>query len=197
MGDKAEYKSAIRSRKLIREAFIDLLQEKNFDKITVTDIITRADINRGTFYAHYQDKKEIIEQIENEIIAKTREFLGEFRYDNFFKNPLPLLLKITKWLEDDLDFYRILINTRGSGQFLEKLKEVFVKLIETDTDIPERIKKSPQFLIHAHFIAGGIINLYQVWLRGEMDNPLEEISLEISKIFSSYSALTEDCNFKV
>jgi AcrR family transcriptional regulator len=189
MGEKAEYKSAIRSRRLIRQAFVDLMQEKNLDKITVTDIITHADINRGTFYAHYQDTRAVIEQIENEIIEKMLEFLGEFRYKNFFQNPLPLLLKISRWLEEDLEFYRILINSSGSEQFLVKLKNAFVKHMETDSDIPEHIKKTSEFLIRIHFFAGGIINLFQVWFRDEMDNSLNEISLEVSKIITSNSEL--------
>lgn len=191
MGEKAEYKSAIRSRKMIRQAFIELIQEKEFEKITVTDIITRADINRGTFYAHYQDKIAVIEEIENEVIGKTREFISEFRYENFFKNPKPLLLKISSWLEENLEFYQMLVKSRGSEQFLSKLKNILVHEIETDTDIPDPIKKAPQFLIHAHFIAGGTINLYQVWLRGELDTSLEEISLQISAILSNYSGLCD------
>jgi AcrR family transcriptional regulator len=185
MGEKAEYRSAIRSRKLIRQAFVGLLQEKDLEKITVTDIITRADINRGTFYAHYQDINAVIEQIENEIIEKMLEFLAEFRYQNFFQNPLPLLLKISKYLEEDVDFYRILINSNGSEQFLRKLKNNFVQHMKIDTDIPEEIKQSPAFLIRAHFFAGGLVNLYQVWFRGELDISLNEISLELSKIIAS------------
>ena len=185
MSTKAEYRSAIRSRKLIRQAFVELLKEKDLEKITVTDIITRADINRGTFYAHFQDTRAVIEQIENEIIDKMLEFLGEFRYPNFFKNPLPLLLKITRYLEDDLEFYRILINSNGSEQFLDKLKNNFVQQMETDTDIPEEMKHSPAFLIRAHFFAGGLVNLYQVWFRSKMDIPLEDISSELSEIIAS------------
>ena len=84
MGQKAEYRSAIRSRKLIIQAFIELMQEKELEKITVTDIVKRADINRGTFYAHYQDTSAVIEQIGNDIISKLIEFLDEFQYKNFF-----------------------------------------------------------------------------------------------------------------
>ena len=189
MGEKAEYKSAIRSRRLIRQAFVDLMKEKDLEKITVTDIITRADINRGTFYAHYQDTRAVIEQIENEIIAKMLEFLGEFQYKSFFQNPLPLLLKIARWLEADLEFYRILINSRGAEQFLLKLKNIFVKYLETSGDTPEHIKKSPEFFIRINFFAGGITNLYQVWFRGELDSSLNEISLEISKLIISNSVL--------
>ncbi len=45
----------LRTRKTIKEAFVELMEEKGFDAITVKDITTRAGINRGTFYAHYQD----------------------------------------------------------------------------------------------------------------------------------------------
>jgi len=189
MEEKAEYRSSIRSKRLIRQAFVELLQEKEPEKITVTDIITRADINRGTFYAHYQDTRAVIEQIENEIIAKMLEFLSEFRYKNFFQNPLPLLLKITSYLEENLEFYRILINSRGSEQFLIKLKAIFVRHMETDTDIPDEIKRSPDFLIRIHFFAGGLVNLYQVWFRGEVGVSLNEISVEISKIISNSAVM--------
>lgn len=189
MGKKAEYKSSIRSRRLIREAFIDLLKEKDLDKITVTDIVTRADINRGTFYAHYQDIRAVIEQIENEILEKMLEFLSEFKYKSFFENPLPLLLKASRWVEDDLEFYRILINSHGAEQFLEKLKMIFVNYLENDSDAPEHVKRSPEFFIRINFFAGGIINLYQVWFRGDMDCSLNEISLEMSKLIISNSTL--------
>jgi len=189
MGKKAEYKSAIRSRRLIRQAFVDLMKEKKLEKITVTDIVNRADINRGTFYAHYQDTRAVIEQIENEIIEMLLESLGELRYKNFFQNPLPLLLQISSYLEEDLKFYRILINADGAEQFLVRLKDIFVNHMKTDSDIPEHIKNSPEFLIRAHFVAGGIMNLYQVWFRGEMDNSLNEISLEASNIITNGSAI--------
>jgi AcrR family transcriptional regulator len=192
MGKKAEYRSSIRSKRLIRQAFVELLKEEDLEKITVTDIITRADINRGTFYAHYPDTRAVIEQIENEIVEKMLGVLGEFRFQNFFQNPLPLLLKISKYLEDDLEFYRILINSHGSEQFLIKLKDIFVKHMETDTDVPIEIKRSPAFLIRTYFFAGGLVNIYQVWFRGDLNISLDEIALEISKLMSSHSLVSNE-----
>lgn len=184
MEKKAEYKSAIRSRRLILEAFIQLMQEKKIEKITVTDIVKLADINRGTFYAHYQDTRAVIEQIENDIISKMLDFLNEFQYKSFFQNPLPLLLKIARCLEEDLEFYRILINSCGAEQFLIKLKKIFVTYMENDSDIPTQQKNSDEFYVRINFFAGGIINLYQIWFRGETDLSLNDISLEISKFIA-------------
>ena len=87
MGQKAEYRSAIRSRRMIREAYTQLLKEKDLSRITVTDIVKQADLNRATFYAHYPDVRGVTEEIENEIIEKMLEVLKEFRFTNFFHNP--------------------------------------------------------------------------------------------------------------
>lgn len=53
----------IRTHKLIQEAIFDLSKSKDFDAITVSDIAKKATINRATFYAHFQDKYELLESI--------------------------------------------------------------------------------------------------------------------------------------
>lgn len=63
------------------------IYDKDLSKITVTDIITRADLNRATFYAHYPDVLGVTEEIENEIIEKMLDILKEFQFTNFFRNP--------------------------------------------------------------------------------------------------------------
>ncbi|WP_315070114.1 TetR/AcrR family transcriptional regulator [uncultured Clostridium sp.] len=75
----------LRTRQLIREAFSTLLQKKGFDAITIKDIAQKASINRATFYAHYEDKyallEEIIEQAFNKMfpnqILHAQEFTDE------------------------------------------------------------------------------------------------------------------------
>ncbi|PWV95173.1 TetR family transcriptional regulator [Paenibacillus cellulosilyticus] len=53
----------LRTRQLIRESFRALLRSKGFDSITINDIAQRATINRATFYAHYEDKYALLEEI--------------------------------------------------------------------------------------------------------------------------------------
>ncbi len=53
---------------VIREAFFALLREKGFDKLTVTDICKLADINRGTFYLHYEDKYALLNALIDEAL---------------------------------------------------------------------------------------------------------------------------------
>lgn len=60
----------IRTKESIREALVELIEEKGFDSISVKDITTRAKINRGTFYAHYQDKYDLMTKCEEEIMLE-------------------------------------------------------------------------------------------------------------------------------
>ena len=72
----------LRTRQLIKEAFSILLQKKGFDTITVKDIAQIASINRATFYAHYEDKyallEEIIEQAFHKMFPKQVMYAQEF-----------------------------------------------------------------------------------------------------------------------
>ena len=70
---------------MIREVYTQLLKEKDLSKITVTDIVTRADLNRATFYAHYPDVRGVTEEIEDEIIEKMIDVLKEFKFTSFFQ----------------------------------------------------------------------------------------------------------------
>ena len=55
-----------RTRKLIEQAFFELLAEKSFHQISVQDIAERATVNRATFYAHFEDKYELFDQMVHE-----------------------------------------------------------------------------------------------------------------------------------
>lgn len=181
---KAEYRSAIRSRKMIRESFLELLKEKNISKITVTDIVNKADLNRSTFYAHYSDVRAITEEMENEVIDKMIEILKKFEFKSFFNNPTPLLLEVSRFLENNQNTYKILLKVNDAETFLKKLKNEFAKYMLSDTDIPEHLKNSKMVNLRISYFSGGIVNMYQDWFNGKLDCSLNDIALEVSKLLS-------------
>ena len=56
------------TKEKIKAAFIDLVHEKGFEAMTVSDIARRCDINRGTFYLHYVDKYDLMNKLEEEVM---------------------------------------------------------------------------------------------------------------------------------
>ena len=60
----------------IRSAFYELLHEKSYDKITVTAICEKAEINRATFYKHYMNVEDLVDKLQEETINDLAEKLN-------------------------------------------------------------------------------------------------------------------------
>jgi len=67
------YSSAIRSRLMIREALLELMKEKSFDSISISEIMKKADLVRRTFYAHYKTKEDVISMYIDELVCESFE----------------------------------------------------------------------------------------------------------------------------
>jgi AcrR family transcriptional regulator len=185
MSGKAEYRSAVRSRKLIKQAYVELIKEKDIDKVTIKDVVTKADINRGTFYAHYTSVNAVSEQIGYEIVLALFEFLDEFKNTRIIENPLPFLMKIARFLEKDLEFYRLLINSQRSVALLNKLKTLFVDKILSDEKKMSAIKNKDQFMVCVDLFASGFVGLYQDWFNHKIKMSLDDLTLSFSEIMKN------------
>lgn len=76
---KAVYKNVVRSKKLIRQAVLELLRDKkDINLITITDIVNKANINRGTFYNHYDNIRDVLNEVEDELMDDLSTALNKF-----------------------------------------------------------------------------------------------------------------------
>lgn len=191
--EKKQNRNALRSKRLIRQAFVSLIKTKPANKITITDIVNEANINRATFYAHYSCLKDLIDEIEQDVINKLTEVLNGFKLENFFTNPTPLLLQVSIFLSEDPDYYKTLASTPESSVFIEKLKLIFVDYMENDASIPLEVRESKGFHISVLFFAGGLVSLYTQWLNGQLDCSLYDIPMEVSKLFTMANWSQEVC----
>ena len=188
MAQKREYRSATRSRRMIREAFLELIQEKEFSKITVTDIVKRADLNRSTFYAHYPDVQGVVEEIQNETVQKNLEIFRQRQYPDIMKDPMPYLKSISYTLEENLQLYAHIGHTPEIHLYLDEFRRQMAEEIVNHSDIPQEVRESPAFSVRLHFFLGGIFNTYQQWAQGNLDLSLDEVSRQIAvMIQKSYS----------
>lgn len=183
MEEKKQNRNALRSKALIRKAFLELIKTKPVSDISVTDIVRLADLNRATFYAHYSCVRAIGDEIEDEIVKKMESILAEFRFDDFFANPTPILLQVSKFLAEDVEYFRTLISVSEANQFMEKLGYILVDYMKKDTTIPPEVKSMKSFPLRICYFAGGICNTYLQWFKGKLDCSIYDIPLEIARMF--------------
>lgn len=158
---KAEYRSAIRSRKLINMALADLLQQKPLDKITVTEVVRLAEINRGTFYAHYADIPDVIHHIIEDTFVHIRKKVFEMPVKSE-DIPHVLLMIVQEMLETNLDFCRKVMTSSASLMMEEQLvKLVLEYLIQNEEKYGFGNKE--QYVLTIQFCAGGLSKLYRDW----------------------------------
>lgn len=76
MAQKENDRRVMRSKLAIKEALLSLMEQKSFSDISVTEIVERANYNRGTFYAHYENKEALLDAVISELID---ELIVSFR----------------------------------------------------------------------------------------------------------------------
>ena len=171
---KAEYRSALRSRKLIIDALADILQEKPLDKITVTEVVARAGINRGTFYAHYTDIPDVIQHLIQDTFTKIRTAISRDP-GQLHKLPEVLLSRIWEILSEDMDFYRKVMASSTASLMQQQLVEFMIQYLLDNEEIfsPGNHR---EYELTIRFCAGGLSNLYRDWFSGKLPYTLGELT---------------------
>jgi len=180
--EKKEYRSAARSRKMIRQAFFEILKEKSFEKITVTDIVKRADVNRSTFYAHYPDVMGVVEEIQEENLEYTQNFMDNINFKDFYENPKPHLQSIVKLVAENNELYRLLMTSAMATKQLDKLKYIIIERTLETLEGTNRFESRFELEFATRFFMGGVVDVYTQWLNGVIDCSLEDITDQLANM---------------
>lgn len=192
---KAEYKSAIRSRRLIQDAYAALLIEKSVDKISVVDIVKRAGINRGTFYAHFATPYDVYKRISTDFLENIKEVVGDFNLLNFLENPHEKLHKVSVYLLENIETFRPLSGLNEAYSFVIEFKSTLVKIILDKTSLPQNIKQKDDLEIMINFLAGGLVMVYFDWVNGKTSKTIDQVETTLCKFISTCkSSFMELCS---
>lgn len=177
---KAEYRSSLRSKKLIRDALVSLLDEKTLDKITVTDIVKKADINRGTFYAHYENVSDVVTSIFQNAYGIITDSINELpRNTNVDMSIMLQELQIV--MEQDFEFYKKIFSSDINMKVYEEISNVLISYVfEHESEISNISHED--FVFYTSFYSGGIIKLYRDWFIGELPITFNELTERASVI---------------
>lgn len=166
------------SLKMIRQAFLELLREKNLSSITVTEVCRLADVNRGTFYKYYRDIDDLFQQIcdafSNEIYNLT--VCSHDTKDNSEKNCYELLKSALDIMSQNTDLLMVLKKTNNFRAIVSKLissiyPAASVQLRKMLPKLPER---DVEYLIE--FIIGGCGTIGHKWLDDDMRMSKDQVA---------------------
>jgi AcrR family transcriptional regulator len=129
-----------RTQKLLREALIELIEERGFDALTIGELTERAMISRAAFYRNYQDKYALVEQIFEEAMSGLLGAVGELGREH----PPEIWVRFFEHIAEYERLYRALLGRKGSPWFVWKMRAALAGLLKERGQLPHGPGESSQ-----------------------------------------------------
>lgn len=165
---------------VLKESLMKLLKDKSISTVTVKEICVFADINRSTFYSHYMDQFDLLNQIEEEIIEDMNATLTAYNH-NQDDEALQMTEKIVEYVAQNSDVCATLFSEHGDSNFKKRVMMVasehtvenWSSLYPIDSEISEYV---------SIFAVSGSIHVLENWLKNGMDKSPKEIAEIINNL---------------
>jgi len=187
--DQPTDRRVVRTKAVIRHALTELIEEKGFEALTVKDITTRANINRGTFYLHYRDKYDLLQQSEQELIEGLIAIISTIRPFNLdlqlsLDEPVPQIVNVFEYMNEHADFLKTILGPKGDPAFHPLLKSMMWKYL-FEKNITPLIKRENALVPTEYLVAyitSAHFGIIQEWLmQGRRESP-HDIALIMTKL---------------
>ena len=164
---------SLRTQRLVSAAMMELLSEKQYDAITVQDILDRANIGRSTFYAHYYDKEDVLASITEQMLALFTQGMQQAKAGPELLPGLELF-RHAKQMRQQL---HILLKGQSGEVLLKTTQALLSKNIEHNLVMTLAQKRTPSvpLAVVSQYLAGAFLNLLKWWLEAELPYSPEQM----------------------
>lgn len=180
-----EDRRVVRSHCSFRIALIELIEEKGYEALTVNDLCTRANLNRGTFYNHFRDKDDMIQSFEGEILESLEQYqsvlsnleIRDLLKLRIAKKPLPPLVELFDCLREHGDFLHAMLGPQGDSAFAPRLRDAVCTDLVTKA-LNEHYRENPTPFVNYYiaFYANAYMGVILRWLETGMRESSEEMA---------------------
>ena len=174
-----------RTKRLLKQGVTKLILQKSIKKISVRELTDLVEINRGTFYLHYKDIYDLVEQIENELCEEFDEVLVKSLAESN-GDELKVFRDFCYFLDDNRDICYALLSDNGDINFLLKMRAIISR--RCFSNIPKDYIKSygkNDYIYIISYFESGTVGILRYWLSDESDGrkSSEEIALILKTLF--------------
>jgi len=162
----------IRTRRMLRDAFVELLEEMDVEKISVNKLAERATINRVTFYLHYRDIQDMMEKMADDMIEELNAIVQPDE-SNSLQDPYEsLALRLLEHIALHHRFYKVILATKRTTVFTERMLRLLTTMVTANVERADSkseltlagIQKDVAIWYGSSALIGTII----AWLREDM-----------------------------
>lgn len=172
-----------KTKQLIQKTFIDILEKKTFESMTIGDITKTARINRGTFYLHYLDKFDLLEQMEQQLFSDLGNHIDvlQSRYlstPTFETEQEQLADSLFSFIEVHAPILKIFLSDHGRAGFHIRFKDAFSEKVRSNLEQHEgfyaNLKVPREYFLS--FITSAFLGLIEQWIQNDLDKTPKEMT---------------------
>lgn len=192
---RAPDRRPIKTKKAIRSALLRLMQQKDVSQITVKELTDEADISRKTFYTHYANFREVLNEIESEFTLETNKILINSNSNNNGNGLHDFFLGINKLFENDNGYYFALANSGYKYKLFSHIKLMLRDSLKKSTFLNSNVD-SDHLELAAEFSSAGVMYMYLAWFSGDYSITSNELAEEATQLikrgFYGYSSSVQE-----
>lgn len=169
----------VKTKKMIRRALAELLQEKELRKITVQEIADKAEVSRFTFYKHYLDVYDLYDKIERELLIDISVIVLQIENkttEEFFQ-------KLVQYIYDNSVTFGMIFNPNSKSNLRDKLSKLIEGMFKKLYSDKLRIQMDNKELAYiCCYRSQGCLSVIQRWVINGLEEPCDYIVKSLSAI---------------
>ncbi len=176
--NKSNNRSVQRTKAQIQRAFLKLLSSKTIQEISVKELTESINISRGSFYSHYTDVYDLMNQLENKIIIEFKQMLMQKNpvADNF--TLIPILTECIQYLYENSELFNITFRNNSSNLFDQIIKVIHDRFFNNWRQLYPKTPNDKLEIFFTYMI-GGIIEIIKNYLLVSTTQNPEEVAKHI------------------
>ncbi len=166
---------------LLKESLIRLMHTRPISKISVKMLCEEADVNRSTFYAHFNDPYEVLRGIEQGVISDFNTYINESASDNQPESAVTVLKQLLDYTSDHADLFQVLLSDGGDTEFQKDLMSIVQdRMIANLQNAKQLNERTAEYL--QGFVIAGALKILQKWLQDGTVESSQEMAEFITQL---------------
>jgi len=177
------------TKMVLRDSLVELMKTRSILNISIKDICEIADISRSTFYAHYKDQYDLLQQIEEETLAYFEDILDKYTDKHGKKEMIQMLDEMFTYIANNGNSIQVLLSENGDINYQKKIFQRFVSQNQIIKLISEKQQDDETNNYYSVFVVHGVIGLVQHWLKNNMSIPVPQLARILFKWTDQWAKL--------
>ena len=165
----------IKTKRSIQSSLVEMMKDTPYQEISVTNLCKQADIGRGTFYLHYNDIYEVVQELEDELLESFKDIAFQYFEEENTQGLQKLISACMTWIQENPDMFRVFL-LPSNYDFYQRFEAYAIDLFYYHSlkYHPTKTPTETRYSITKDFC--GIIGAVRIWFKEGMSVAQEAIS---------------------